>query len=260
MNDIFIGMKKFSKEIAIYLLYATGLFCLLYYVGGFAGGDFLPVISNLFMLLLEVALWILIPVRLGKQDIAKNALRPIFSYWLVSSVFSCLRSCLWVTAWTSEVVIASDVFKLLLACALVVIAVLIVVASIKKDVDLKKIAFLIFTGCLVFYLVVFALEMADNAGLGVGWNQYFGTIYQFITLPFGMYFLAQHFEFTLDDMKIFSGSTPKAEQKEDNLVAAAANPNADLDLTDTTETSAESSSKEENVSSEEENDTSSEND
>lgn len=213
MNSFFTTLKKYSKESATYILYATSLFCLLYYVGNFGGG-FLSVIGNLFLMLVEISLWLLMPILLstGKQDMAKSALRPIFTFWLVYTVFTYLTDCTQIApGWSSDTTIAMGVFELLLACAFIVIAVLTVFASLKKDRKLKRIAFLIFAGALVFYLVLFSLRVAVYAEDGMGWSGYFEAIYKYLTLPIGMFFLVQHFEFTLDDMQIFEVKEAPAE-------------------------------------------------
>ena len=212
MNALFIGMRKLSKELATYLLFATGVFCLLFYVGNFGGG-FLPVMGNLFLMILEIALWIVIPVLLtvGKNDLAKKALRPIFSFWLIHTVYTFLTDCTQGGGWA--LADALCVFELLIACAFIVMAVFTVLSYVRKDMRLKKIAFLIFVGCLVFYLVVFSLRVVVYAQMGVGWNAYFEAIYNYLSLPFGMFFLAQHFEFTLDDMNIFKApAAPKSDE------------------------------------------------
>ena len=204
INNCFIGMKKYSKESAMYLLYATGFCCLFCYVGAFGGG-FLSVIGVLLLMIVEIALWLVIPLllSLGKQNAAKRAMCPIFAFWILNSIFSSLRDCTGIGNWSGDVEIAKGVFELLLACALIVIAAFAVFSIAKEDQKPKKTAFCIFAGCMIFYLVIFALTVAEYADDGAGWSSYFGAIYTYLTLPFGMFFLVQHFEFTLDDMIIF---------------------------------------------------------
>ena len=214
MNRFFVTLRKYSREAALYLLYATGAFCFIYYVGNFGGG-FLSVMGNLFLMFAEIALWISVPILLsmGKKATAKSALRPVFTFWLLYTVFTYLDECRGIApAFSTGVTIAMGVFELLLACALLVIAVLTVLASLRKEQKMKKVALLIFTACLIVYLVVFALRVAVYAEIGAGWSDYFGVIYQFLTLPFGMYFLAQNSEFTLDDMHLFEEKAATSKQ------------------------------------------------
>ena len=197
-------MRKFSKEIAMYLLYATGLFCLLFYAGSF-GGSFLPVIGNLFSMILEIGLWLLVPILLtmGKNTAAKYTMCPVIAYWTISTIFTFLDECTGIGAGSAPTAIAMGVFELFIACALVVIVALAVIAIVKKDTFFKRICMFIFLGVLVFYLVAFSLRTAVYARWGAAWNNYFGVIYRFLALPFAMFFLLLHFEFTLDEMKIF---------------------------------------------------------
>jgi len=204
MNGFFITLRKFSKESAMYLLYATCFFCLLFYVGNF-GGSFISVLGNLFLMVVEIALWLAIPVLLsiGKQEMAKSTMRPIFTFWLLYTVFSYLTDCTQIVAGLSGTMIAMGVFEFLFAGALIVIAALTIVASLKKDLKYKKIALLIFAAAMVADIVLFSLRVAVYAEMRMRWHLYLEAIYKYLTLPFGMFFAGLHFEFTLDDMILF---------------------------------------------------------
>jgi len=238
MNSIFIGMKKFSKEIAMYLLYATGLFCLLFYAGNF-GGSFLPVMGNLFLMILEIALWILVPILLtmGKNTAAKYTMCPVISYWTISTIFSFLGDCTGIGAGAPALTTALGVFELFIACALVVIVALAVISIVKKDACYKRVSMFIFIGVLVFYLVAFSLRTAVYAKWGMAWNDYFEVIYRYLSLPFAMFFMLLHFEFTLDEMKIFKEKSVVAAPAEAPAAPAkeAAEPEAATPAEDATE-------------------------
>ena len=78
MNGFFITLRKFSKESAMYLLYATCFFCLLFYVGNF-GGSFISVLGNLFLMVVEIAMertlatYLFTPQRVRSQTTSVEA-------------------------------------------------------------------------------------------------------------------------------------------------------------------------------------------
>lgn len=204
MNDIFSAMKKYSKEVATYALYATSLFCLLYHVGNF-GDSFLSVMGNLFLMIVEVALWGIIPILLsiGKHDEAKSAFRPIFTFWVLYTIIGYFNECTGIVKGFGGVAVSMGVFELLIACAFTVFAVLAILSILKNKPEFKKILLFIFMGCLVLYLVTFSLRVALYAKWKMGWNSYFEVIYKYLALPFAMFFLLLHFEYTFDELKIF---------------------------------------------------------
>lgn len=216
MNDIFAAMKRYSKEGAVYALFATSIFCLLYHVGAF-GNAFLPVMGNLFLMLVEVALWVVLPVLLcvGKHDEAKGAFRPIFTFWILYTIIRYLEESIALGNGKGGLVISTGVFELLIACAFGVLAVFALLAITKNRQDFKKTILFVFLGCLVLCLVTFSLRIALLARGKAGWNNYFGVIYKYLTLPFAMFFLMLHFEYTFDDLKIFPETAPAITPKEE---------------------------------------------
>ena len=213
MNNFFVMMKKFSKEIATYALYVAAAFCLLYHVGNF-GEAFLPVMGNLVLLLVEVALWGLLPILLsiGKHSVAKGAYRPIFAFWLLSTIFAYLEECTLIGKGSGGVATSMGVFELLIACAFVVIAVFSVLALAQEKPEWKKVVFFVFLGCLFLYLIVFSLRIALFAKAKMPWNSYFEVLYKYFVLPFAMFFLTIHFEFSLDEMRGMIKETSHAEK------------------------------------------------
>ena len=195
MNKVFSTLKKYSKELTLYLLYATAGLAFLYYVGNFANA-FLPVIGNLLLMFVEISLWIITPVLLtaGKNDLAKVVMRPIFIYWTIATIFGFLEDCLLVSGKAEGIVIAIGVFEFFIACAFIVLSVFTILGFAQKKTAYKKLALLIFCGSLFFYIIVFALRVANAAG-AARWNDYFGIIYKYLVLPFGMFFMALYFEF-----------------------------------------------------------------
>ena len=60
---------------------------------------------------------------------------------------------------------------------------------------MKLLAFAVYLGTLIFFLVLFALRAALYADWGNTWNSYFGLIYNVILIPFAMGFAALAFWF-----------------------------------------------------------------
>ena len=196
LNLVINGVKRKAESISQILFYIASGFCFIFYVGNFNGG-FMPVIGTLFSMIIEVALWLLIPVLLSirRRSIAKWAFLGLSIYWTLTTIFNLLQGAGLATSYASALACATGAFSFIIACAMITMAVFAVVAYWRKDAKLKLIALAIYTGNLLFFLIFFALRVALNAQWGSAWNQYLGLIYSFIVIPFAMLFAALAFWF-----------------------------------------------------------------
>ena len=196
INEAINAVKRRSESICQILFYVVSALCFIYYVGDFNGG-FMPVMGTLLSMVIEVGLWLLIPVLLSirRRSIAKWAFLGISIYWALTTIFSLLQGAGLATAFASSLSCATGVFSFLVACAMIVVSIFGVLAYWKKDTKMKLIAICIFIGTLVFYLVFFALRVALGAAWNDPWNAYFALIYEYLVIPFAMLFAALAFWF-----------------------------------------------------------------
>lgn len=196
MNAFLGKVKRTSEYIAMMLFFIAAFFVMLYYIGNFAA-DFMPVLGNLFSMLLDVGIWLIVPVCIAmrKRSCAKWASIGVSLYWLITSLFDLLSDTAFASSTFGDLLISVGVFSFLTACALVVMTVFFAMSMAKKDQKKKLIAFFIFLGILVFYLVLFSLWTAASAKWGSTWNSYFRLVYTYLVIPFAMLFIAIAFGF-----------------------------------------------------------------
>ena len=74
LNQVINAVKRRAESICQILFYIASGLCFIYYVGDF-NGSFMPVMGTLISMVLEVALWLLIPVLLSirRRSMAKWA-------------------------------------------------------------------------------------------------------------------------------------------------------------------------------------------
>ena len=200
LNQIINAVKRRSESICQILFYIAAGLCFFYYVGNF-NGSFMPVLGTFISMVLEVALWLLIPVLLSirRRSIAKWAFLGLSIYWALTKIFELLQGTRLATTGAGSLACATGVFCFIIACAMIVMSVFAVVAYWKKDKKTKLIALAIYLCTLVIYLVLFALLTAFNAGWAA-WNEYFNLIYSYIVIPFAMCFAALAFWFSESDL------------------------------------------------------------
>ena len=201
MNAFMKSVKRASVSITTILFFAAALFTLLLYVGNF-GTDFLPVLGNLFSMLIRIGIWLIVPVLLlaRKRVLAKWALIGVVLYWVISFVFTLLTDTGFAVANATALAISVGVFSFLAACALIAMVSFLGIAAYKKDRKTKFITLLIYCGTLVFLIVLFSLTVALNAKWGVAdWNDYFGIICDDLIVPFAMLFAAIAFGFKREE-------------------------------------------------------------
>ena len=195
--NVFLGkVKRTSEFIAMILFFVAAFFSLLFYIGNF-DGDFMPVIANLFSMVLQVGMWLAIPlcIVMKRRSYARWAALAVSLYWLITTLFALLDNTAMASGDFPALMISAGVFSFLTACALIVMTVFALIALTRKSGKIKMIAACIYVGALVFYLVLFALNVALAAKWNSGWNTYFRLLCDDLVIPFAMLFIAVAFGF-----------------------------------------------------------------
>ena len=195
-NQVINAVKRRAESICRILFYIASGLCFIYYVGSFTG-EFMPVMGTLISMALEVSLWLLIPVLLSirRRSIAKWAFLGLSIFWALTTIFDLLQGTSLATSGASSLACATGVFAFFIACAMIVMSVFAVIAYWKKDSKMKLIAFAIYLGTILLFLVLFALRTALYAKWGNPWNVYFEMLCKMIVIPFAMGFAALAFWF-----------------------------------------------------------------
>lgn len=190
IDSIVAIVAKKSKLLAIIFMFAATAFSLIVYAAGI-GGAFMPVVGGLLLFLFQIALVGVIPVLLvlKKDELIKYALVPIFSYWLISSIYSFLGNSDLIAKGYAGVTIAMALFQFFIALAQLAVIAFMIVYLFKKEKKWAQIAFCILVGSLVFYLVEWALSLGMYAKYDAAWTNYFYAFYAYIFLPAGMVFV-----------------------------------------------------------------------
>lgn len=195
--NVFMGkIKRTSEFVAMILFFVASFFALLYYIGNF-DADFMPVIGNLFSMILQVGIWLVIPfcIVMKRRSYARWAALGVALYWLITTLFSLLSATGLASSGNPALTISVGVFSFLTACALIVMICFALTALTRKSGKIKMTAACIYAGALVLYLVLFSLRVALAAKWGVGWSAYFELICDYLVIPFAMFFIAVAFGF-----------------------------------------------------------------
>ena len=213
--NVFMGkVKRTSEFVAMILFFVAAFFSLLYYIGNFDGA-FMPVIGNLFAMVLQVGIWLVIPlcIVMKRRSYARWATLGVSLYWLITTLFSLLGDTVMASSDYPALAIAVGVFSFLTACALIVMTIFALTAVTKKSGKIKMLAACIYAGALVFYLVLFALRVALAASWDLGWNAYFWLLCDYLLIPFAMFFIAVAFGFREEEFVFPCKKKPSAEVK-----------------------------------------------
>lgn len=201
INEVINVVKRRAESICRILFFIVAGVCFFYYVGDF-NGSFMHVLGTFISMVLEVALWLLIPVLLSirRRSVAKWAFLGLSIFWALTTTFDLLRGAGLATAEASSLSCATGVFSFFVACAMIVMSVFAVIAYWKKDTKLKLVAFSIYLGTILLFIVLFALRVALYAKLSVDWNEYFNLLYSYLLIPIAMCFAALAFWFKESDL------------------------------------------------------------
>jgi len=195
--NVFMGkVKRTSEFVAMVLFFVAAFFSLLYYIGNFDGA-FMPVIGNLFAMVLQVGIWLVIPlcIVMKRRSYARWATLAVALYWLITTLFSLLGDTVMASDLYTSLAISVGVFSFLTACTLIVMTVFALTAVTQKNGKVKMIAACIYAGALAFYIILFALRVALAASWDMGWNTYFWLLCDYLLIPFAMFFIAVAFGF-----------------------------------------------------------------
>ena len=178
---------KLSKMLTIIFLFVAAGSNLLVSVGNF-GNAFMSVIGDLITLVFETALYGLIAVLLimGKTELAKKALYPIISYWLISTILGDLSMSANIVAGANGLVIVFALFEFAIALLLITAAILFVLSLSGKAKRQNAVWILV-----LFVLALSALSMLFRIifyiTVGSDWTRYFTAIFE-CAFNFGMVF------------------------------------------------------------------------
>ena len=195
--NVFMGkLKRTSEFVAMILFFVAAFFSLLYYIGNFDGA-FMPVIGNLFAMVLQVGIWLVIPlcIVMKRRSYARWATLAVALYWLITTLFTLLGETSMASSEYPSLAIAVGVFSFLTACTLIVMTSFGLTAVTHKSGKIKMFAACIYVGALLFYLILFALSVALAADVEEGWNVYFKLLCDDLLIPFAMFFIAVAFGF-----------------------------------------------------------------
>ena len=242
--NVFMGkIKRTSEYVAMVLFFVAAFFSLLYYIGNF-DAEFMPVIGNLFAMVLQLGIWLVVPVCIvmKRRSYARWAALAVALYWFITTLFSLLRDTALARGGLPALTISVGVFSFLTACALIVMTAFALTALTRKDGKIKMVAACVYAGALVFYLVLFALRVALAAKGASGWSVYFELICDYLVIPLAMFFIAIAFGFKEEEFVLpCKKKTVTAPKAEEAPAASAETSPAPLASPATAETSAESS-------------------
>ena len=220
MKEVYKELKRRAEQLAVILFYVASGLSFIYYVGNFGGG-FLPVMGNLFTMILRVAILLVVPVLLsiGKKPAAKWAFLGVSAYWVITSLFDLLDETGVAQKGAGALAGAMGTFAFLIACALIVTTVFAVLSKVKDSQKWKLIALAIFCVTLLLFVVFFALCTALYAKWKIGiWNIYFVLINKFLVVPFAMFFAALNFWFDGSELDSFGKKFGKKKPGASNSV------------------------------------------
>lgn len=183
--------KMFEPKLAklltiIFLLVAAGSNMLVTF-GNFAN-TFMGVVGDLVTLVFETLLYAAVAVLLlvGKTELAKKVLYPVFAYWLISTILGDLSMANNVVAGQNGLVIVYSLFEFAIALLLIAAAILFVLAAGKKE-KLVNIAWILIICVLALSALALLLRMIRLIDFGANWTRYFGILCE-CAFNFGMIF------------------------------------------------------------------------
>ena len=211
MKEIYKELKRHSEQLTIILFFAAAALSFIYHVANFGGG-FLPVMGNLFTMILRVSILLVVPVLLsiGKKNEAKWAFLGVSAYWVITTLFELLNDTGVARNGNGALAGAMGAFAFLIACAMIVMTVFAILSKYKDSEKWKVIALAVYCGTLLLFVVFFALHTAVYAKWKIGtWDMYFEIISKFLILPFAMLFAALTFWFDGSELDAFDNSSGK---------------------------------------------------
>lgn len=190
MDNLIRSISKFARLAGIVLLLAATAFSLIVHAAGFPNG-FMPVIGNLLLMVFDLLILGSIPVLLllKKDAYVKYILAALFGYWLISNTYSFLGDSDIIVSGNSGLTIARGLFEFFIALCLLAILVFIVLFVLRKKGKLLQLAFCVLVGSLVFFVVLWGINMGRYAKFDYGWTSYLYAFRAYLFVPIGLTFL-----------------------------------------------------------------------
>lgn len=187
MDQLFQKLQKPSKLLAVILLLVAAGCALLVDLGNF-GDAFMPVLGALFFLMFDVALTgvVALLLLLGKTDLAKKALFPIFAFWLFSSIYSYLNSAAWITKGVNGLLVTVCVFQFLTALVLIGALVLFLLGAVGK-LPSFSLAWTLIAAALALIVLTMILRIVLYGVNDYGWVSFFDA-FRDGAFAFGLFF------------------------------------------------------------------------
>ena len=178
---------KLAKLLTIIFLIVAAGSNILVTVGNF-GSAFMPVIGDLVILVFETALYAAVAVLLliGKVELAKKTLLPIFSYWLISAILGNLSSSGGIVGGQNGLIIVFCLFEFIAALGLIAAGIMFVLSTNGKE-KLGNIAWIIVLTVLGLLALAMLFRIIYFITVSVNWTRYFGAITS-CAFAFGMIF------------------------------------------------------------------------
>ena len=178
---------KLAKLLTIIFMFVAAGSNMLVTFGNFAN-TFMGVVGDLITLVFETLIYASVAVLLlvGKVELAKKALYPIFAYWLISTILGDLAMSGNVVAGANSLVIVYSLFEFALALLLIAAAVLFVLSAGRKEA-LANVAWILVLCVLALSALALLLRLIRLIDVGANWTRYFGILCE-CAFNFGMIF------------------------------------------------------------------------
>ena len=213
-GPIFKKLQNPAKLIILITFFIVAAFELLTRFPNTDAG-FFGVLGGLFVLIIMVALWALVPtlLLLKQEGIAKKVFPFILFYWLLNEIVSFLSDASFIRSEVDGLYVTSCVFKFLIALAFIAAIVLIVLGMFKKSLDFGYLPYVIAAGTYLFYFILFIMRLVlvskgiEGAWSEVSltqfllegepeagnWKDYFRVIISCLVQPVAMFFATIYF-------------------------------------------------------------------
>lgn len=184
MNKIFEILEKPAKWVLIIGSFVYALWFAIKTAMGIGGG-FMPVMCNILILVIGLALLVAVPVLvlLKKDDTAKIIFIFLVGYWVLTTIQEWFFYADTFTDSDNGLHIVSGIFCFILGLALIAILVLNVLDFIFMKPAFRFISLLILLGVIAFALITAILLVIISAQMDAFWPQGMDFLMSFILLP-----------------------------------------------------------------------------
>lgn len=185
MDKLFELFKKVARLLTIIGLFTAAGYVFLSYVMAIGGG-FLPVITEIILMVVLVALYALpaVLLLLKKEAEAKFAFGILVAYWFVENMINYTASGTGINSYNQGMNIAVDVFELILGLTLLVVYALFMLTKILK-LKFFWLLRIILLCSLALFVLVFIMNFIDCIVDEDPWLSYIGTLVFDCIFPVG---------------------------------------------------------------------------